>query len=166
MTSSRKLSSVHAVLALSVVLFTAGIWWGLPSYSGWAADEMFPYRILDGMQHLFSNGWYDIYPPFHYYILAILYAPFYLLHKLRLIDLGVLSWYTVLFYIARLVSVIMATATIYLIYRCGREILDDRSSLFAALISIFAVPFVYYAKLANLDAPYIFWFVLSIFFYL
>ncbi len=166
METPRRLSQVHAVLALSVVLFTAGIWWGLPSYRGWAPDEIFPYRVLDGMELLFSNGWYDVYPPFHYYILAILYAPFYLLQKLRLIDLGMLSWYTVLFYIARLVSVVMATATVYLIYKCGREIFDDRASRFAALVSIFAVPYVYYAKLANLDSPYIFWFVLSLFFYL
>jgi hypothetical protein len=157
---------MHAVLAVSVVLFIAGIWWGLPSYRGWAPDEMFPYRVLDGMRHLFSNGWYDIYPPFHYYILAILYAPFYLLQKLHLIDLDMLSWYTVLFYIARLVSVVMATATVYLIYKCGREIFDDRSSRFAALISILTVPYAYYAKLANLDSPYIFWFILSLFFYL
>jgi 4-amino-4-deoxy-L-arabinose transferase-like glycosyltransferase len=157
---------MHAVLAVSVVLFVAGIWWGLPSYRGWAPDELFPSRVLDGMQHLFSHGWSDIYPPLHYYILGILYAPFYLLHKLRWINLEMLSWYTLLFYIARLVSVVMSTATVYLVYKCGREIFDDRSSHFAALISVFAVPYVYYAKLANLDSPYIFWFVLSLFYYL
>jgi hypothetical protein len=157
---------VPGLLAVSVVLFIAGIWWGLPSYRGWAPDEVFPSRVLDGMRLLFSNGWYDIYPPFHYYILAIVYAPFYLLHELRWIDLGMLSWYTVLFYLARLLSVVMATATVYLVYKCGREIFDARSSFFAALVSIFAVPYAYYAKLANLDSPYIFWFMLSLFFYL
>ncbi len=162
----RRPSLIHGVLAVSVILFAAGIWWGLPSYRGWAPDELFPSRVLDGMRHLFSHGWSDIYPPFHYYILGILYAPFYLLHKLHWINLEMLSWYTLLFYIARLVSVVMSTATVYLVYKCGREIFDDRSSLFAALISVFAVPYVYYAKLANLDSPYIFWFILSLFYYL
>jgi hypothetical protein len=161
-----KLSPVHAVLAVSVVLFVAGIWWGLPSFRGWAADEVTPSRVLVGMQRLFSNGWHDVYPPFHFYVLAVLYAPFYLLHKLRLIDLRLLSWSTVLFYIARLVSVAMATATVYLVYRCGREIYDDRSSLLAAAISVFVVPYAYYAKLANVDVPYLFWFMLSLFFFL
>jgi hypothetical protein len=161
-----KLSSLHAVLAAAALLFIAGIWWGLPSFRGWAADEVFPSRVLDGMQRLFSNGWHDVYPPFHYYVLAIFYAPFYLLHKLRLIDLRLLSWSTVLFYIARLVSVAMATATVYLVYKCGREIYDHRSSVLAALISVFAVPYAYYAKLANLDVPYVFWFMLSVFFFL
>jgi hypothetical protein len=60
----------------------------------------------------------------------------------------------------------MATATVYLVYRCGLEIYDKRSSLFAALITALIVPFVYYSKTVNLDVPFIFWFVWSVFFFI
>ncbi len=37
---------------------------------------------------------------------------------------------------------------------------------YAALITALVTPFVYYAKTANLDVPYLFWFLASLYFYL
>jgi hypothetical protein len=60
----------------------------------------------------------------------------------------------------------MAAGVVYLVYRCGLEIYDRRSSLLAALITALIVPFVFYSKMANLDVPFIFWFVWSVFFFI
>jgi hypothetical protein len=160
----KKVSALHLILALSFVLFAVGIWWGLPNYRTWAPDEIVPTRVVDGLRQFFSNGWYDQYPPFHFYLLSLVYAPFLLLHKLHVLDLRQLSSYTILFYLGRLLSVVMGTAVVYLVYRCGREIFDRRAALGAALITALIVPFEYYAKTINLDVPYLFWFVWSLFF--
>jgi len=160
----KKVSALHLILALSFVLFAAGIWWGLPDYRGWAPDEIVPARVVDGLRQFFSNGWHERYPPFHYYLLSLVYAPFLLLHKLHILDLRQLSSYAILFYLGRLLSVIMGTGVVYLVYRCGREIFDRRAALGAALITALIVPFEYYAKTINMDVPYLFWFAWSLFF--
>jgi 4-amino-4-deoxy-L-arabinose transferase-like glycosyltransferase len=161
----KRISALHLILALTLTLAVLGIWWGLPDYRGWAPDELVPSRVADAMRVYFSNGWYDRYPPFHYYLLGLLYTPFLLLHSLHVIDLHQLPAFTVLFYIGRLLSVAMGTGVIYFVYRAGRELFDRRASLFAALIAALVVPFEYYAKMVNLDVPYLFWFAVSLYFY-
>jgi hypothetical protein len=162
----RNIPALRLVLALSFVLFVLGIWWGLPDYRGWAPDEVVPTRVIDGLRQFYSNGWYDKYPPFHYYLLSLIYSPFLLLHRLHILDLRQLSSYAILFYLGRSLSVFMGTAVVYLVYRCGREIFDRRASVFAALITALIVPFEYYSKTVNLDVPYIFWFVGSLYFFI
>ncbi|MGA2587006.1 MAG: glycosyltransferase family 39 protein [Candidatus Aminicenantales bacterium] len=162
----KKISALHLLLALSFVLFAVGIWWGLPDYRGWAPDEIVPARVVDGLRQFFSNGWHERYPPFHFYLLSLVYAPFLLLHKLHILDLRQLSSYMILFYLGRFLSVVMGTAVVYLVYKCGLEIFDRRASVCAALITALIVPFEYYSKMVNLDVPYIFWFVWSIYFFI
>ncbi len=166
MPGKKKFSAIHAVLLLSLGLGVVGIWWGLPSYRGWAPDEIIPSRVLEGMGQYFSNNWVDKYPPLHYYLLSLLYLPFVILQKIKLIDVSQLSTYTVLFYLGRLLSLVMAAGVVYLVYRCGLEIYDRRSSLLAALITALIVPFVYHAKIANLEVPYTLWFLWSVFFFI
>jgi len=161
-----KFSAIQAVLLASLCLNVIGIWWGLPGTRGWAPDEILPSRVLEGMHQFFSNNWADKYPPLQYYLLSLLYLPFFLLQKLRLLDFPELLTYTALFYVGRLLSLAMATATVYLVFRTGLEIFDKRSSLFAASITALLIPFVYYSKMANLDVPFTFWFVWSLFFFI
>lgn len=162
----KKISALHIILAVSFFLSIVGIWWGLPSMTGWAPDEIFPSRVLNGLLSLYSNGWHDKYPPVHFYLLGLLYAPFYLLHALRVLDLRELSSYTVLFYIGRLLSVAMGMGIVFFVYKTGKEIFDRRAALWAALIAALVDPFAYYAKITNADVPYVFWFVLSLLFFI
>jgi len=163
----KKISAIHFILVLSFFLNIFGIWWGLPSDRGWAADEITPFEVLSGINHeFFSDNWYHKYPPFHYYLLSILYIPFLILHKLHALNMNSLPVYTTLFYLGRFLSVLMGVAIVFFVYKCGQEIYDRRSSLFAALMTSLIVPFVYYSKMANLDVPYIFWFMLSLFFFI
>jgi hypothetical protein len=165
MSGKKKFSAIHAVLLLSFGLSVVGIWWGLPSYRGWAPDEILPSRVLEGMAQYFSGDWVEKYPPLHYYLLSLLYLPIVFLHKIKLVDVSHLPTYTVLFYLGRFLSLVMATGATYLVYRCGLEIYDRRSSLLAALITALIVPFVYHAKIVNVDLPYTFWFLWSVYFF-
>ena len=155
----RRFPAFPLILTLSVVLNLTGIWWGLPTDHSWAPDELFPQRVLTGLESRFAHGWYDNYPPVHYYILSVLYAPFLLLDKAKALDHGAV----LLYYLGRLLSVLMAAGCLVLVYRVGREIFDRRAALFASLITALIVPFPYYAKTANLDVPYLFWFLWSLF---
>lgn len=158
--------NIRLILIFSFFLNVYAIWWGLPSFIGWAVDEVSPQRVLWAVSNYFSNGWYDTYPPFHYYVLTILYLPCLILHKLKIVDVQSLPTYTILFYLGRFLSVLMGTATVFVVYLCGREIYDNKSSLFAALITALNTPFIYYSKTTNVEVPYIFWFALSLLFYI
>ncbi len=59
----------------------------------------------------------------------------------------------------------MATAIVFFVYKIGCEIYDRRSAALAATITALIAPFVYHAKIATVDIPYIFWFTLSLLFY-
>jgi len=154
------------LLAASLLLNAYGIDWGLPSVQGWALDEALPSSVLDGMSQRFSRGWHEKYPPFHYYLLAAVYSPVLRAHGLAVDRPLPPAVYHALFLIGRTVSLAMATGVVLLVYLCGREIADRRAALLAAGIVAQMVPFVFYAKLANLDVPYVFWWMLSLLFFL
>jgi len=151
------------ILLLSLGLNVTAIDWGLPS-SGretWSYDEIPPNDL--GEYALGRHG--GRYPPLHYDVLRALYSPWrrasadgdgavdgkQLSNTLRLVG--------------RSLSVAMAVATVYLVYRISRLLLGTRrAALLAALIAALPVPFVRFAKTVNLDVPYTFWFAASLFF--
>jgi len=133
--------------------------WGLPSAHGWAPDELTPAAVLDGLGQRFSNGWHSKYPPFHHAVLAAAYAPW----ISRAPDAARTH---ALFRVGRFVSVLMAAGIVVLVYLCGRELFDHLPALFAALVAGLSAPLAYYAKLANLDVPYLFWFAAALLAYL
>jgi 4-amino-4-deoxy-L-arabinose transferase-like glycosyltransferase len=141
-----------------------GIWWGLPSRYGWAVDELTPTVILSGIETRFSGDWHQpAYPPFHYYLLAVTYLP---VLALDLVDPASLEGHTLFFVFGRVISLVMAVGIILLLYRVGRDLFGSGPGLFAALTLSLAAPFVYYAKTANLEIPLLFWFFLSLLFFL
>lgn len=154
------------LLAVSLGLNAWGIGWGLPSAAGWAPDELLPSAVLDATSRGFTGGWHDKYPPLHYYVLAALYLPVLKAAGLRAGMPVPPEVYQRLFLIGRVLSLLMAAGTLWLVYRCGRELGERRAGLFAAAIAALTVPFAFYAKLANLDVPYLFWWALSLLFLL
>jgi hypothetical protein len=117
-------------------------------------------------QDHFSGGWFQLYPPLHYYILTLSYAPFWILHTLHVLNFHAFPVYTVLFFLGRLISLLMGTAAVFMVYRCGLEIYDRRSSIFAAFITSLIAPFIFYAKITCVDIPYTFWVIFSLFFFI
>ena len=166
--TSRRASrlALGLLLTLSLGLNAWGIGWGLPSAAGWAPDELLPSAVLDAMSRGFTGGWHDKYPPLHYYVLATLYLP---VLKAAGLSAGMPippDVYHRLFLIGRVVSLLMAAGTLWLVYRCGRELGDGAPACSRPAIVALMAPFVFYAKLANLDVPYLFWWALSLLFLL
>jgi len=158
-------STLKWVLAASLILNVAGAWWGLPGGS-WAPDELTPTLVMGGAARAFSNGWFDRYPAFHYYVLTLAFSPLLLLERLGRVDLGAVTPYALLALIGRLVSIAMGIGTLLALYACGARTFGRRAGVFAAAMFALVAPFVYYAKTTNLDVPYLFWFALSMVYYL
>ena len=157
-------SFTPVVVLIAAVTFTCGLWWGLPDFYGWASDELGPGDVNDALARHFAGGWATIYPPLHYAVLGIFTAPFHLLAARGLIELDQLHVTTAVFVVQRLVSVIMALGTLGLVCALGST-MTPRAGAFAAAIVSVALPYAYYAKLANVDVPYVFWLTLSMVFY-
>jgi hypothetical protein len=156
--------SLRWILAGSLVLNLAGIGWGLPG--SWVPIELKPGYVMDGLSQHFSHGWFDAYPPWHFYILLVAMSPMLLLSYLGRITFDGVGVYTLLVVIFRLVSVAAAAGTLIATCLCGTQAFGRRAGLFAATILGLTTPFLYYAKTANVDVPYLFWFALSLVFYL
>jgi hypothetical protein len=153
------------IVAGSLVLNAIGIWWGLPGGS-WAADELSPVLVLGGAVRWFAHGWFDRYPPFHYYVLTVAFSPLLLLERWGRLDLALPAPYACLALISRLISLAAGVGTLLAIYACGARTFGKGAGVWAAAMFALVTPFVYYAKTANLDAPYLFWFAISMVFYL
>ncbi|MBE3072974.1 MAG: glycosyltransferase family 39 protein, partial [Acidobacteria bacterium] len=155
-----------AVMGLGLVLDVTGIGWGLPSHRGWAPDEIVPEFVLDALAHRFARGWFDIYPLTQYVLLGALYLPVMFVARLASIPADHLGLLTAFFLINRVVSVAFGVATLGVVYLCGRELFDRHAGVAAALIVALMPQWVYYSKLANVDVPCLFWFLLSMYFFL
>ncbi len=150
---------VVALLGLSLALNLVPAWWGLPG-ARWAVDEIRPEQVEGG------RPWPDKYPPAHRLLLRAFVPLVDALAAAGIVDAEGLDRHTALLLVARLLSVLMSTATVWCVYRAGRRLFGREASLLAALALALSPSFVYYAKTANLEAPYLFWFALSLNFYL
>jgi len=152
------------VLAVAVVLGAWGLRWGLPSEYGWAPDEVLPADVDGAVAQGFAHGWHSKYPPLHFALLAVASAPVRVAGRAmgwdaaRVRDARMTA--------GRVLSLAMSLGLLIVVYRCGREVGDALAGVLAAALFASSVPFVYYAKMANLDVPYLFWFALSLLFFL
>jgi hypothetical protein len=144
------------LLAASAALYVVPFWWGLPSLRGWAPDEIVPTEVTAPWR------WPSKYPPLHRYLLVALDRG--LAGTPEEIPPEALAG--PLFLANRLVSTGMALLAIWLVYRLVRVAADRTTALWAAALTAPALPLVFYAKTANLDVPYFFWFLLSALFFL
>ena len=152
------------ILAGSLILNLAGIGWGLPG--SWVPIELKPEYVLEGLSQHFSHGWFDAYPPFQYYVLTVAMSPVLLLSYLGRITVDSADVHTFTIVTFRLLSVAAAAGTLIATCLCGTRAFGKTAGLFAAGILGLTTPFLYYAKTANVDVPYLFWFALSLMFYL
>jgi hypothetical protein len=152
------------LLAGSAVLNAAGIWWGLPDH--WAAIELVPKAVLDGLRMGFSHGWTDAYPPVHFYLLSVASLPWLALDWLGVVNLAGDVGETLLSLTYRSVSLVMAAGIVTCACLVGTRIFGGRAGLLGAAVFALVAPFLYYAKTANTDVPYLFWFAVCLVIYL
>ena len=153
----RRAAPLLAVLALSLGLNSWHLDYGLPNIYSWAQDEIIPAEVLEGVALRFSSGWSSRYPPLHYGLMALAYAPVRWLSEPLSVS-PESKTYERLFLSGRVVTLAMSLATLGLVALCGRELGSLAAGVFAALMLSLSPTFVYYAKFANLDVPYLCWF--------
>jgi hypothetical protein len=154
--------ALWGLFAWALLLFAVGISWGLPNWIAWAGDELHPTSWHQAISPATPRGWHARYPPLHFALLYWASWPLRLLLDHKVLSLGDYDANTLLIYFSRILSLAMAMATLWLVYRVGREVYDRRSALGAVFVTASIAPFVYYAKMGNLDVPYLCWFALSL----
>ena len=152
------------ILLASLILNAAGLWWGLPG--SWVAIELKPLYVLGALAQHFSHGWSDAYPPVHFYVLTAAWTPLLILSWFDRLTFDGIPGYTSLVVISRMVSLAMAAGIVAAACVCGTRLFGRRAGVIAAAGVALIAPFIYYAKTANVDVPYLFWWALSMIFYL
>ena len=152
-----------AVLSGSLVLNLVGIWWGLPS--SWVGDELSPKQVFIALSQRFSGGWFDRYPPFHFYVLTVAFSPWVLVKWLGWIHVSDVVEDVMLVVLGRAIGLAAGVGTLMAVYACGARTFGKRAGLFAVAMAGLFSPLVFYSKTANPEMPYVFWFALSLVFY-
>lgn len=154
-------------LIAAVTLVNAfGITWGLPNATGdWAIDSIAPFGPLRYAQQMLDGGhWWSKYPPLHFTLLALVYAPYAaFLAVTGALDTGAGAFadpalsVTLFTLAARIVSAAMGVGTTVVAYRIGVELAGRRAGFLAGVLFAGSPLAVYYATAANLEMPYLFW---------
>jgi hypothetical protein len=153
-------SGLLVVLAVSLVLGLVPVWWGLPQYASWDPEEILPSQVLQTWE------WPDQHPPLHRYLLQFLYRGAEGAAALGWVPGGWMGFYTLAFVLGRLLSVGAVLATVYLTYRCGRELFDRSAAAVGAALVSFVPVLVQRSKTIHPEPMFLAWFSLSLWFYL
>ncbi|MCX6363692.1 MAG: glycosyltransferase family 39 protein [Actinobacteria bacterium] len=144
-----------AVLVLALALRLKGVGWGLP-YSFVNADESVVVPKAFGVVRGGLNPQFFYYPSLFFYLLGGVYllaAP--TLWAVQHVNPLAMGSFVVdpgpYFLLARLVSVAAGTASVYLLYRIGREAFGRAAGLVAALFLAVAPLHVAYSHMAVTD---------------
>ncbi len=161
---SSKISEINpwlfVILAIGLLTYSLSIWWGLPTTISWAPDAIHPLDVIE------KTKAYP-YPPLHFYILHFVYVPFILAAKVGWINLESISGITTLMLVGRATSVLMALGIIVSVYLTSLDVSEKQlPALLSAAFILGNAPLIYYGKIMNVDVPYIFWFSLSLIFYI
>ena len=163
------------ILLINAVFFITGIWWGMPSSEDWHSDSLAPYYPLLGLSQLFSFGYLNKYPLVHQAFLSILNIPVAAAAFINSNPMEGLSlskfimllrspeYATILTLTDRFVSVFMGLGIIYFMYKCVKELFGERTAVFAAFLLTFDAVLNFYAHMAKVEVPYLFWAVLGIY---
>lgn len=151
-------------LAGAALLYAAGVWWGWPG-GIWAPDEMWPEVVVQGLAQRFSNGWFDLYPLLHFYVLSLAMGPVLLADAAGATGLSPQSTFDLLALLSRAVSVAMAVGLLALMARFAQQCGGREYDWPVVLCAGASLPLVFYAKTANMDVPYLFWFAASLLFF-
>lgn len=149
---------VVLLLTLSAILDAIPFWWGATADRTWAYDEVIPREVFGG------RPWRTVYPVFFRYVYRTLLAPVQWLAESADLHWNGGESRLHSLYVMRLLSVVLAVLTVWILYRCGRKLAGPAGAWIAAAAVAFSPVFVYYAKTANLEAAYLFAYALFLLF--
>ncbi len=178
---------ILALFLLVLMLNLVCVDWGLPSHYSWAPDVVHPYLVFNAAEHSFSNGWFDKYPPLHYMMLSVLYAPVLWMNdseQISSLESAKEEFYSassplelligsdvdvktlaVFFYLGRGLAAFMGAMIFIATFLAGRELFNARAGLMAALIASFHPITIFYSHTMNTETPYFMWSVFGVYFY-
>ncbi len=157
-------------LVVAIALLIPGLWWGLPGEFSVAYDAPGPYGPLAFAARYTEAAISAVYPAVHQLVLLVAYA--FSLLGLALagnLDVGSLSaaWphgfrdpvgaFSALILVGRAISVAMAVGILASLWRIRFREWTRGGALAGALLLLGSGVFVYYARVTNVDLPYVFW---------
>ena len=168
-----------AIALLALVLDLVGIRWGLPFDLSWSVDDIAPWKPLSLPFRYFEG--HHKYPYLHWFLSLALYAPYLAWLALRgELDLACLPTIELeeqcfadpfghpgtLMLISRLLSAAMGVGIVLATYALAVQVHGDRiAARFAALATAACGGVVFYAHVGNLEVPMVFWFAISLVFF-
>jgi 4-amino-4-deoxy-L-arabinose transferase-like glycosyltransferase len=169
------LAHISCLVALCGGLYLYGITWGLPNVDDWTNLSLAPLKPLAFAKRLLSHEpWLYHYPPLHFIVLSVVYAP-YVAYLVLAGGMGVPSEtypfglaqpeasLTVFILLARLTSVAMATGLVVVNYLTVRRLYGAAAAFVSSFLIATAYPIVHFAHNANVDVPYLFWLSLALY---
>jgi len=145
------------ILCVSLALNFWGINWGLPVI--WHPDEitqramtMFDSRTLN--HHHFAYG-----PLHNYQVILFAVLPAKTLNKFVYLDNT--TQQTIVIVLSRVLSALLGTGVVLLIYLLAKELFNSKAALFSSLLLTTSMGFVNLSHFATTDMPWIFWFTFS-----
>lgn len=154
-------------IVLGFALFCAvGASWNIPCTDSWSNDEVSPRAsMLGAVFETWVPGHYFRYPPLHVLLLTVLQSPLILVGVVRAgLDQAAIerelihvSYMTPAAILGRLVSFAMALGIVWNQKRLWERIGSRRVGLVAAALTACNPIFVYFAHVASVDVPYLFW---------
>ena len=158
---------IITICAISLFVNIYGIWWGLPMQ--WHPDEIV-LSVKSMVANLDPNPHNFIFPSFHKYVIGIVLSPYFIYLKLTsdLVGGGICRapfFITNIFLVSRLVSAVMGTLAVFMVYLIGKEAYNNKIGLISASFLACSMGFVSISHFATVDIPVTFWIVVSIFFF-
>jgi hypothetical protein len=170
----RDLIAEDRTVALVALAFAASelttFGWDLPGSHGWENDGIAPRDLFGGLAHNVTLGATHRYPLLHYLLLGVLSLPVLLVALLAgplsgpAIRARVLSvaCMTAISLLAKALATFMGVLSILVMARIVRRTVGQRAGRYAALFAATNMTFAFYARVSNLDAPYLMWTVLAL----
>lgn len=163
------------IFLIFIVLLGIAVTWGLPSAFPSEVDSLAPLSPLAFVGDYSNPNIAEKYPATHQILTLVFYTAVIVFFKVTG-QLGILSssWpfgftdpsyaFSILILVSRLISVVMATLTIITYEKIFFDEPAGEKKIriwFSMLLLAGSGIFTYYARTANLDVPYLFWWVFS-----
>ena len=144
--------------------------WDLPGSHGWENDGIAPRDLFGGLAHNLTPGATHRYPLLHYLLLGLAALPVLLVSVLagplsaEAVRARVLSvpCMTAISLLGKLLSLLMGMVALLTLGRMVRRTLGQRAGRYATLFAATNLTFAFYARVSNLDVPYLTWIVLAL----
>ncbi len=156
------------IAGVFLVALAVGFTWGLPGSDSWSADSISPRSCgLGAIVETYWPGHFHHYPPLHMAILTVLSLPWMALALARTGTAGGMDalgaelieplYMTGIELGARLLAAAMGVGILRYTYVLWTRLAGRRAALAAAAVVADSAVLVYYARVGNLDVPYVFW---------